>query len=93
MKLSKYSILILLQPIIDMIRSITRPPTACCTLPMYIAFLLSEPRSVSCLRVGDVLDISHDSVNRFLYRETYSAKDLFEEAKRSLGVVGGYIEC
>ncbi len=91
MKLSKYSILILLQPIIDMIRAIIRPLTARYTLPMYIAFLLSEPRSVSCLRVGDVLDISHDSVNRFLYRETYSAKDLFEEAKRSLGLVGGVL--
>ena len=74
-----------------MIRPVTRPPTSLCTLPMYIAFLLSEPRSVSCLRVGDVLDISHDSVNRFLYRETYSPQDLFKEAKRSLDLVGGVL--
>ena len=91
MELSKYSILISLRPVIDMIRPVARPPTAHCTLPMYIAFLLSEPRSVSCLRVGDVLDISHDSVNRFLYRETYSPQDLFEEAKRSLDLVGGVL--
>ena len=46
-----------------MIRPVTRPSTARCTLPMYIAFLLSEPNSVSCLRVSDVLDMSHDSVS------------------------------
>ena len=72
-----------------MIRAIKRPPTAACTLPKYIGFLLSEPNAVSCLRVGEVLDMSHDSVNRFLYRETYSPRDLFNEAKRSVEIVGG----
>ena len=72
-----------------MIRPITRPATAKCTLPKYIGFLLSEPNSVSCLRVGEVLGISHDSVNRFLHRETYDAKDLFNEAMRSIDLVGG----
>ena len=72
-----------------MIRLVTRPSTARCTLPMYIAFLLSEPNSVSCLRVSDVLDMSHDSVNRFLYRETYSPEDLFAEARKSLDLIGG----
>ena len=74
-----------------MIRPVTRPSTARCTLPMYIAFLLSEPNSVSCLRVSDVLDMSHDSVNRFLYRETYSPEDLFAEARKSLDLIGGIL--
>ena len=74
-----------------MIRPVTRPSTARCTLAMYIAFLLSEPNSVSCLRVSDVLDMSHDSVNRFLYRETYSPEDLFEEARKSLDLIGGIL--
>jgi len=72
-----------------MIRAVTRPPTAKCDLPKYIGFLLSEPNSVSCLRVGEVLGISHDSVNRFLQRETYDSKDLFNEAKRSIDLIGG----
>lgn len=72
-----------------MIRAVTRPPTAMCTLPKYIGFLLSEPNAVSCLRVGEVLGISHDSVNRFLQRETYDSEDLFNEAKRSIDLVGG----
>ena len=72
-----------------MIRPITRPATAKCILPKYIGFLLSELNSVSCLRVGEVLKISHDSVTRFLHRETYDAKDLFNEAKRSIDLIGG----
>tara|TARA_B110000503_G_C7065807_1_gene378695 strand:+ start:93 stop:1187 length:1095 start_codon:yes stop_codon:yes gene_type:complete len=75
----------------QMIREITRPPTALCTLPQYIGFLLSEPRTVSCSRVGEVLEISHDSVNRFLYRETYTPIDLFNEAKSSLDLIGGVV--
>jgi hypothetical protein len=54
-----------------------------------LVFLLSEPNAVSCLRVGEVLEMSHDSVNRFLHRETYSPEDLFNEAKRSIDLVGG----
>ena len=33
--------------------------------------------------------MSHDSVNRFLYREKYSPLDLFNEAKQSLDMKGG----
>ena len=33
--------------------------------------------------------MSHDSVNRFLYRESYSPVDWFNESKQSLGLVGG----
>ncbi len=63
-----------------LIREITRPSTACCTLPMYIGFLLSEPKQASCRRLGEVMSISHDSVNRFLNREHYTGRDLYNEA-------------
>jgi hypothetical protein len=35
------------------------------------------------------MSISHDSVNRFLYREAYSPLDLFEEVRGSLNLKGG----
>jgi len=56
---------------------------------MYIGFLLSEPNGVSCSRLASVMDISHDSVNRFLNRESYSAHDLFLEVKPLLNLKGG----
>lgn len=34
-------------------------------------------------------DMSHDSVNRFLLRERYEPKDLFEEVKLCINLVGG----
>ena len=70
-------------------RNPTRPPTGKCTLPMYIGFLMSEPKSSTCTRLSQVMGISHDSVNRFLLRESYEPKDLFNEAKKLLDVVGG----
>lgn len=72
-----------------MIRKISRPSTARCTLPMYIGFLLSEPKAVSCCRLAEVMNISHDSVNRFLQRESYTPLDLFNEAKATLNLKGG----
>jgi hypothetical protein len=58
---------------------------------MYIGFLLSEPKAISCLRLGTLLNISHDSVNRFLNRESYSPKDMFDEAKTMLNLAGGIL--
>jgi len=72
-----------------MIRKTTRPPTARCTLPMYMGFLMSEPKSSTCTRLSEVMGISHDSANRFLLRESYGPKDLFNEAKQLLNLVGG----
>ena len=72
-----------------MIRTTTRPSTARCTLPMYMGFLISEPTYASCTHLSEVMGISHDSVNRFLLRESYESKDLFNEAKGSLNVKGG----
>jgi hypothetical protein len=37
------------------------------------------------------MNISHDSVNRFLQRETYSPQDLFNEAKNELNLKGGVL--
>ena len=83
-----------MQPIITekdpkMIREITRPPTAKCALPIDVSFLLSEPKNTSCLRLSEIESISHDSVNRFLNRETYEPADLFDEAKKHITLKGG----
>jgi hypothetical protein len=56
---------------------------------MYIGFLLSEPKQASCRRLGEVMSISHDSVNRFLNRESYTGRDLYDEASPSLNLKGG----
>jgi hypothetical protein len=72
-----------------MIRKITRPSTARCTLPMYISFLLGEPNYGSCCRLADVMAISHDSANRFLQRESYEGRDLYNESAPHLNLKGG----
>lgn len=70
-------------------RILSRPPTALCTLAMYVCFLLSEPRSPTCRRLAEVMQISHDSVNRFLLRENYTPHDLFNEVRSRLNLKGG----
>lgn len=72
-----------------MIRITKRPASAHCTLPMYMGFLMSEPKSPTCTRLGEVMGLSHDSVNRFLLRESYEPRDLFKEAQGSLNLRGG----
>ena len=53
-----------------------------CNLPIYILFLLSEPKFVSCVRLSMILNnISHDSINRFLIEQQYQPRDLFEQVK------------
>lgn len=71
------------------VRKTTRPTTARCTLPQYMGFLISEPKSSTCTRLAEVTGISHDSVNRFLHREDYQPKDLFDEVAQDLCLVGG----
>lgn len=71
------------------VRSITRPTTARCTLPKYMGFLISEPKSPTCTRLAEVIGISHHSVNRFLHRENYQPKDMFDEAAKVLCLTGG----
>ncbi len=60
-----------------------------CTLPMNISYLLSEPTSSSGCSLGEIMNISHDSVNRFLHREAYTGLDLFEESRAMLNLKGG----
>lgn len=72
-----------------MIRQTKRQPTGRCTLPMYMGFLMSEPKSTTCTRLSEIMTISHDSVNRFLLREQYEPKDLFNEGIKQLNPIGG----
>ena len=57
----------------------------------YTAFLLAERQSVGCVRLAEVAGgaFAHDAVNRFLNREAFSGKDLFEEARPLLDLEGG----
>lgn len=70
-------------------RTLTKPSTAKCTLPMYISFLLSEPKNATCTRLSEILPISHDSINRFLQREDYTPGDLFALVKAQIVWQGG----
>ena len=74
-----------------MIRKITHPTTAQCTLPMYMGFLISESGSTSCTRLSEIMNISHDSVNRFLECEAFEPVDLFNECKDNLNIKGGVL--
>lgn len=72
-----------------MIRETTRPPTGKCTLATYMGFLMSEPKHANCSQLGNTLNISHDSVNRFLLRENYEPLDLYTESMSYIDSVGG----
>lgn len=72
------------------IRVTTKPSTAKCDLKTYTLFLLAESKYPGCTRLAEIMkDLSHDSVNRFLLRERYEAKDLFDEVKLYIDLVGG----
>ncbi len=54
--------------------------------------MLSEPKHGGCCRLAEILEnVSHDSVNRFLLRERYSPKDLFNTVKEIINIVGGVL--
>lgn len=54
--------------------------------------MLGEPKYAGCTRLAEILaDLSHDSVNRFLLRERYKPKDLFDELKQHIQLVGGIL--
>lgn len=56
----------------------------------YTYFLLAESKYSGCCRLSEILDgLSHDSVNRFLLRERYEPKDLFNELKPHIELIGG----
>ncbi|MBC7997616.1 MAG: transposase, partial [Leptolyngbya sp.] len=73
-----------------MMRVLTKPSSATCNLNLYTLFLLAEPKYVSCQRLAQILEhLSHDSINRFLARERYTAYDLFESVKPRIQLQGG----
>ena len=72
------------------IRAISKPSTAKCDLDTYTLFLLAESKYPGCTRLAEIMeDFSHDSVNRFLLRERYEPKDLFDEVKSHINLRGG----
>ena len=60
-------------------------------MPLYISFLLSEPSYPSACRLAKLMNLSHDSVNRFILRERYTPKDLFDQASLQLELKGGVL--
>lgn len=61
-------------------------------MELYTLFLLSEPKHGGCNRLAEILgDISHDSVNRFLLRERYEPKDLFDIVTGIINLEGGVL--
>ena len=71
------------------IRITTKPSTAKCDLNLYTRFLIAEPKYGGCNRLGEIIKVSHYCVNRFLERERYEPKDLFEENKADINLFGG----
>jgi len=71
-------------------RNITKSRTAKCNLAIYTLFLLCEPKYISCDRVAEILEeLSYESVNRFLWRENYTPKGLFDEVAPQIELLGG----
>ncbi|MBK7474893.1 MAG: transposase [Haliscomenobacter sp.] len=60
-------------------------------IELYIAQLLSTPAGNSCFRAGEVLEVSHDKVNRLLNEGIYTGKDLFDKAAPYLVLEGGQL--
>ena len=74
-------------------RTISKPSTAKCTLEHYTAFLLAEAQSAGCVRLSEVSagEFAHDAATRFLSREEFSPKDLFEEVCGQIELEGGIL--
>jgi hypothetical protein len=54
-----------------------------------MSYLLSSPTGSSCVQAAQVLEVSHDEVNRFLLQGNYTGKDLYEKAIVHLVAQGG----
>lgn len=74
-------------------RALSRPSTARCTLEHYTAFLLAEAQSAGCVRLAEVSggEFAHDAANRFLNREDFRRRDLFEEVRAQIDLEGGIL--
>jgi len=67
-----------------------KPTNSQCNLAIYVLFLLSEPKYISCVRLSHILaNLSHDSINRFLITQKYEPQDLEEIVKELLVLKGG----
>lgn len=55
----------------------------------YIAYLMSSPAGSSCVKASQVMEVSHDEVNRFLHSDTHAGIELFEKVKANLDLQGG----
>jgi len=67
-----------------------KPTNSQCNLAIYVLFLLSEPKYISCVRLSHILEnLSHDSINRFLITQKYEPQDLLEIVKELLVLNGG----
>jgi len=74
----------------QLIRTTTKPSKALCDLNTYTVFLLAESRRSRLYTLGrNSRKLSHESVNRFLLREQYDPKDLFDEIKLNIDLIGG----
>lgn len=70
----------------------TKASTAKCNDELYISYLLSDAHYTSCVRLSTIMEtISHDSINRFLERERFEPKDLFDEEKSRIELIGGIL--
>ena len=74
-------------------RMLAKPSTARCTLAHYTAFVLAEAQSAGCVRLAEVGggEFAHDAANRFLNREDFSPRDLFEEMRPLIVWEGGVL--
>lgn len=67
-----------------------KPTNSQCNLAIYIIFLLSEPKYISCVRLSHILEnLSHDSINRFLITQKYEPQDLCSQVKEFILLEGG----
>jgi hypothetical protein len=75
-------------------RTLNKPSTAACTLEHYTAFLLAEPKHGGCVRLAEVSGeaFTHDAVNRFLRRECFEPRDLFEQVRSQISLEGGTLK-
>lgn len=57
----------------------------------YISFLLGSTEGISCVKAGEIVEVSHDRVTRLLSNNHFTGKDLFEHALKSLSLSGGWL--
>jgi len=61
-----------------------------------VRYLLAQPQGSGCCELAEILKtVSHDSINRFLCRERYAPKDLFDwlVTQGWIDLLGGVVSC